>query len=391
MQSFISPDNHFGVWAVLLGVCAFGLYGERKGWFRSMSGALVLIFSAAIFATINILPSATNPEVPVGAYNFVFDYIIPISIPLLIFNVNIKKIVRESGRLLAIFLIGSLGVVLGAVLAFYLIEIGEEAYKLAGVFIGTYTGGSVNFIAVGETLDFLESPLFSATIVVDNVFTNFFVMFLFTIPFFKFLQRYYPGYIELADKKSTPTESKIIKSDEKQIEKMAIVLTISSLICAIGFWLSNVLTNALNISVNIDLLIITGLIVLVANVFPKYLEKLERTAFNLGMLLMYIFLAVIGASCDLLEMLTVAPSVLFFCMITLVVHFIVIMIGGKLLKISLKEIAVASAANIGGPSIAAPIAGTLNMKKAITPAILIGVLGYVIGTFLGASVGFWLA
>jgi uncharacterized membrane protein len=90
-------------------------------------------------------------------------------------------------------------------------------------------------------------------------------------------------------------------------------------------------------------------------------------------------------------MLTVAPSVLFFCMITLVVHFIVIMIGGKLLKISLKEIAVASAANIGGPSIAAPIAGTLNMKKAITPAILIGVLGYVIGTFLGASVGFWLA
>lgn len=390
MQSLISPDNHFAVWAVLLGICVFGIYGERKGWFRSMSGALMIIFVGAILATVNILPSATDPDAPVGVYNFVFDYIIPISIPLLIFNVNFKKIIKESGRLLAIFLIGSIGVVIGAILAFYLIEIGEEAHKLAGVFIGTYTGGSVNFMAVGETLDFLDSPLFSATIVVDNVFTNFFVMFLFAIPFFKFLQKYYPNYEELETatlNQETANES----STENQMEKMALVLTISALICAFGFWLSNLLTSALNIGVNIDLLVITALIVVVANIFPKHLERLEDTAFNVGMLLMYIFLAVIGASCDLLEMLTVAPSVLFFCIITLLVHFIVIMIGGRLLKISLKEIVVASSANIGGPSIAAPIAGALNMKKAVTPAILIGVLGYVIGTFLGASIGFWLS
>lgn len=389
MQSLISADNHFAVWAILLSICAFGIYGERKKWFGNMSGALVIIFVGAILSTINVLPSATDPETPVETYSFVFDYIIPISIPLLIFNVNLKRIIRESGRLLAIFLIGALGVVLGAILAFYLIEIGDEAYKLAGVFIGTYTGGSVNFMAVAATLEFLESPLFSATIVVDNVFTNFFVMFLFAIPFLKFLQKYYPNYEESDDDENSEiTENS--DSNENQLEKMTLALAISGLVCAVGFWLSGFLTKTLNIGFNIDLLVITALIILVANVFPNYLKRLEDAAFNLGMLLMYIFLAVIGASCDLLEMFSVAPSVLFFCMIVLFVHFIVIMTGGKILKISRKEIVVASAANIGGPSISAPIAGALNMKKAITPAILIGVLGYVIGTFLGVSVGLWL-
>ena len=160
---------------------------------------------------------------------------------------NLKRIVRESGRMLLIFLIGAIGVVMGAILAFYLIEIGDEAYKLAGVFIGTYTGGSVNFMAVGKTLEFLDSPLFSATIVVDNVFTNFFVMFLFAIPFFRFLKKYYPQYEELEAEENTAEHSS--GSSEHQLEKMALALSISAVTCAVGFWLSGVLTDALNIDV----------------------------------------------------------------------------------------------------------------------------------------------
>ena len=76
MQNLISPNNHFAVFAILLAICALGIYGERKGWFKQISGALVIIFAAAILATLNILPSATNPDAPVGFYNFVFDYII---------------------------------------------------------------------------------------------------------------------------------------------------------------------------------------------------------------------------------------------------------------------------------------------------------------------------
>ena len=68
-------------------------------------------------------------------------------------------------------------------------------------------------------------------------------------------------------------------------------------------------------------------------------------------------------------------------------HLIVILFVGKVLKFSLEDIAIASGANIGGVSIAAPMAATFEMKKAVTPAILIGILGYVVGTFLGIGAG----
>ena len=47
-------------------------------------------------------------------YDTVGDYVVPLAIPLLLFQCNIKRIGRESGRLLLIFLIGSVGTTVGA-------------------------------------------------------------------------------------------------------------------------------------------------------------------------------------------------------------------------------------------------------------------------------------
>jgi uncharacterized membrane protein len=58
----------------------------------------------------------------------------------------------------------------------------------------------------------------------------------------------------------------------------------------------------------------------------------------------------------------------------------------KLFKLDVYEIIIASAANIMGPSVAAPMAASLGQKKLITPGILVGILGYVIGTFIGVSI-----
>ena len=179
MQAIISPNNTFGIWAVLILGSALCMYGERKGWFGKLSGALIVIILMGLLVTAGLIPSASDPEVSVSVYGFVFSYVIPTAIPLLLFNANLKRIIRESGRLLGIYLIGSIGVAIGAVVAHTLIPLGEEGYKVAGTFTGTYTGGSVNFMAVAKSFDFLESPLFAATIAVDNVFTNLYITFCF--------------------------------------------------------------------------------------------------------------------------------------------------------------------------------------------------------------------
>ena len=382
-MSLISPDDSFSVVALLLVAVAVGVVGEHKRWFGVIPGVLITILVTAIFASLNLLPSGSDTTISVPVYDFAFTYLIPFSIPLLLFNVQLKKVFRESGRLMVIFLIGALGVTIGALLAAWVLDFGDETYKLAGVYTATYTGGSVNFMAVADTFDFLKSPLFAASIVVDNVFTMLFIMGLFLLPGIKYLQRYYPSVDRQGDEVTKPVA---IEGDSLLIT-LAQALMISAVLVALGMWLAPILESWLQTDLSLDVLLITIFILVAANIIPDYLQRLEQVAFQFGMWLLYFFLAVIGATCDVGALLGSSSKVLAFASITLFFHLGIVLLFGKWLKFSLEEVAIASSANVGGVSIAAPMAATFELKKAVTPAILIGIMGYVVGTFLGIGVG----
>ncbi|MEM6806992.1 MAG: hypothetical protein AAF696_36665, partial [Bacteroidota bacterium] len=67
MNSLIQADDSLWIWTVLLAVSFIGIYGERLGWFRKISGALVTILLAAILTTLGFIPSAADPEISVEA------------------------------------------------------------------------------------------------------------------------------------------------------------------------------------------------------------------------------------------------------------------------------------------------------------------------------------
>lgn len=387
----IAADNAFALWTILVFVSAFGMIGERKNWFFGLSGVIITISLTAILTTFNFIPSAAvDAAVRAPIYNFVFEYFIPISIPLLLFNIQLKRIVKDSGRLLGIFLVGALGVTLGAIIAAHLIDLGEETYKIAAAYVGTYTGGSVNFMAVAKTFDFENSPLFPAVIAVDVGFTNVYLILLFVLPAVPFLMKFFPAYEEEKLVTVEKVEFKPIEAAGSLMEKIAICFTISGSLCWVGMWLGPIIADLIQTDINLDVLIITILITLLANIFPQFFRSLAEVAFELGMFLMFIFLAVIGAASDIYAIINSAPSILLFVILMLTIHLIISLIGGKLLGVSLKEIMIASSANVGGVSIAAPMAATFGMKKLVTPAILIGILGYVLGTFLGIGTGLFL-
>jgi len=383
----IQADNTLALWAILLIAALFGMYGERKGWFKKVSGALMTIILAAVFTSIGLIPNASDSDVEVPVYNFVFTYFIPFSIPLLLFRLELRKIIRESGRLLIIYLISAGGVVAGALTAYFLINLGPETYKIASVFIGTYIGGSVNFMAVAATFDFLTSPLFPSVIAVDNVFTYLYIMLLFYIPFFNFLKKYYPAFEEEEDDEPDYQAEEIPNIPGGLLEAITVCLLISALIVWSGTAMSGWLADLINTSINLDMLVITALIVILANAIPKWLQQYDLIAFDLGMFLLYIFLAVIGASCDLRILFTSVPGILIMAVIILTVQLTVSLLAGYLLKFSLKEIMIACCANAAGPSVTAPMAVSFKMRKAVTPAILISILGYLIGTFIGVGIG----
>ncbi len=383
-MSLISPENNLVLFAVIVGAAALGIWSEHKKWLGQVSGILVTMVVMSILSMSGVIPVASNPKIKVEVYDLIFSYFIPISIPMMLMGSNITRIIREGGKLLVAFLIGALGVILGSFLAFYIINLGDDSGNTAGVIAATLIGGSMNFIATGEILNFSTHPLFSATIAVDNFAANAYVLLLFAVPSMTFLARFFV--------KPKVENTHAVEKDPNDetypitMERIAISVLIAAVIAGVGSLISDIIQKVYSTRMSTSILIITVLAVLVANLFPKRLKKLEDTAFSIGLWMMYVFLAAIGASTNLSDMLHVGPAVLGFYMIIMFFHFIFLVSLSKLFKFDVYEVIISSAANIMGPSVAAPMAASLGQKKLITPGILVGILGYVIGTFIGVSI-----
>ncbi len=388
MNSLISPDNHLLLLSIVVGAAAFGIYSEHKKWFGKLSGILVTMISMSILSMTGVVPVASNPDIEVGVYDLVFSYFIPISIPLLLFSSNILKIIKESGKLLIAYIIGAVGIVLGCFLAFSFINLGEDSADTAGVIAATLIGGSVNFIASAEILNFSSNPLFTATVAVDNFVANLYILFLFLIPSVGFLARFF------VKRRSSKTEEKILEEKKKteiKFDRIATALFFAVVIAALGKIISPLLQKVFNTELNLSILIITILALAAANLFPKRLKALEETAFSIGLWMMYVFLAVIGAATNLHDILQIGPAVLGFYLVIMLFHFFFLLGLAKLFKLDVYEVIISSAANIMGPSVAAPMAASLGQIKLVTPGILVGILRYVIGTFIGVSIALLLS
>lgn len=390
MQSLISPDSHLVLFFVIAGAAALGIYSEHKKWFGKVSGILVTLISMSVLSMTGVVPVASKPQINVEVYNLVFGYFIPVAIPLMLFSSNLIKIVKESGKLLIAYIIGAIGIVLGCFLAYQFIDLGADSGNTAGVIAATLIGGSVNFVATAEILNFSSNPLFTATVAIDNFAANIYVLLLFLVPSVEFLNRFFAKRKNTSDVEDV-ADQKEDKKGEITIERIAVSVFIAVFVAGLGTLLAPLLQGVINTKLNLSILLITILSVVVANLFPKALKKLEQTAFSIGLWMMYMFLAAIGAATNLQDKLQVGLPLLAFYMAIMLFHFVFMLALARLFKLDVYEVIISSAANIMGPSVSAPMAASLGQKKMVTPAILVGILGYIIGTFIGISIALFLS
>ena len=109
-----------------------------------------------------------------------------------------------------------------------------------------------------------------------------------------------------------------------------------------------------------------------------------------GNVMMFIFLASIGASADVWELIEIAPVLFVYATIIITIHLVVLFGLGLLFRLDLAELAMASAVCIGGPSSAPALASAKGWQDLLIPGVLAGSFGYAIGSFIGVSVANWL-
>lgn len=377
-STLIQPENHWAIWAILIAVATFGLWAETTRWGLRVSGFVVVIGTTFVLANLSIIPS-TAP-----AFDLVWSYFVPLAIPLLLFKADIVRIVREAGPMLLAYAIGAVGTVLGTLLAFKVVPLGEHAWQLAGIFCATYVGGSMNFVATAEALQLHESDLIAAGIAADNLIMTLYFILLLTLPTISFLRKTFSLRTE-EDKEGDAREVQTQGSGQEwNALALGKAVAIAAVLCAVGFALSD-LTGIKGTGI----LFITALVVILATALPRQMGQIVG-ADQVGTFLMYIFFAVIGASANIGIVMRVGPKLFLFAALILSVHLTFLLVAGKLLKLRLDELVIASNANMGGPTTAAAMAVARKWDALVIPAILCGTLGYAIATFVGVALAHWL-
>ena len=373
------------VFAILSLLVAISEWLIQNTWLRHAGSALLVIALAALVANLGIIPAGSPPEAPVEIYEFIFGYIAPLAIFLLLLPVNLKDLLQAGRSMIGIFLIGSIGTALGVWIGLAIINgetvLGELYQAIGGMFVATYTGGAVNFNAVALHYDVVrEGAIYGGIVAVDNVLTGLWMMVTIAVPSLL-------AGIWKTRKANTQTTSsgKITFQDRESLDPVEL-----GLLLAIGFgsiWLSRLLANWIaTIGFNIPSIVIVTLLALVFAQVPA-LSRLKGTRLA-GSFCIYLFLAVIGAFCDfhtLANMGQLGFQVAILATTTVLVHGLISFGAAYLLRIDPAVAAVASQANVGGPPSALALARSLERPDLILPAVLIGSFGYAIGTFLGLA------
>ena len=74
---------------------------ESTAWGRALSGPLVSTLLCLLASNLCILPSHAAP------YAAVNRFLLPLAVPLLLFGADLRRVVRDTGRLLLAFVVGA--------------------------------------------------------------------------------------------------------------------------------------------------------------------------------------------------------------------------------------------------------------------------------------------
>lgn len=395
LNAFINKDETWLLWAILVGIAAVSIFLEQRYQFAAkLTGAIIALVGAMILSNLNIIPI----ESPV--YDQVWEYVIPLAIPLLLFRSNIFKIWKESRRLLFIFLISSVGTIVGVGAGFLLLhQFIPELDKIGAMMTGSYIGGGVNFAALSTKFQ-TPGELVSATVVADNSVMAFYFIVLITLPNMTFIKKYFKRLYNSNDDANSNQAEAYWKRNEISLKDIAYSISIAFVLVAISFKISEIVNeyipknnHFMEILVSIigdQFLLLTTLTLITVAMFSKFFENLNASD-ELGTFLIYIFFVVIGVPASIPIIIKTAPLLFIFVAVILIFNLSITLCFGKLFKFNIEEMLLASNANAGGPTTAAALAISKGWQGLVGPILIIGTLGYVIGNYVGTLMGYFLS
>ncbi len=389
-MSGILIDSPVGVLAVLCAVCAFWFYVPQiSGWtlFDYIPPLLFIYATPVILNNTGVIP-ADSP-----IYSGLSSFALPAFIVLMLIKVNVPAAIKVMGKGVLVMLMGTLGVVVGAVVSYVIVHrwLTADAWKGFGSLAGSWIGGTGNMAAASEMLD-TPPELFGLAVLADNVIYIVWLPILLASKNFADRFNAWTGVSEdrLKLMDSAAAEMNV---DEKAPE-MRDYLYLAAI--AIGVtWISTslaaVLFNAVvarlpgaevMLSESTWRILLITTISLLLSTTP--IARLPNST-AIGTAMIYVFVAGMGARATLAGF-SQAPAFLLGAFIWIFIHGAFCLLGAKLFRVDVHSAAIASAANIGAAA-SAPIVAAFHRPSLVPVSILMALIGYALGNYLAPLAG----
>ena len=369
--------------AILLFIASMLVYIEDKTkakLFEYLPAIVILYFTVMTLSSLNLW---TKTEEINSTYKAFKSNLLPSMIFLMLLQADIRNILKLGKKILLTFFLASLSISLGFIIMFALLHnfFDAEAWRAFGALSGSWMGGTGNMVAIQSALNLPDSAM-GYVLLIDSIDYAIWVMILLAlVPFASSFNRWTKADESILNSLTKKLHNEDEKKEPINFPSLFMLLGLALMVSVLSQEMAKLLPTS-------DFFTTTTWIVLFATILGILfgMTPLSRlaSASPLANIMLYLIVALIASRANFAE-LTQAPIYIIAGFIIILIHGAIMILFAKIFKLDLFTLGVASLANIGGVASAPILAGAYH--KALIPiGVLMAMMGYIIGTFMGLGV-----
>ncbi len=358
---------------------------DKKYTLVNRIGTVVICYGMGLLiGNIGILPD--------GIAEFqenIYSFCVILAIPLLLFSLDIRKWISMAGKTMLSLVLGIASVIIMVVLGYFLFrDVIPDIWKVSGVLVGFYSGGAPNAAAISLALD-MEPEVFILTQTYDLVVGAVTLLFLMTVAqrfFLLFMRPYKPADQEevrdTGESYHDTYESYDGIFSRRIFLPFLAAVGLSILILGISAGISQLFSKELNTT-----LVILGITTLgIAASFIPRVKQIEKT-FQGGIYLILVFCLVFASMADISMFSMESMPLLVYILLAVPGALLLHGILSRIFKVDVDNFLIISVALSMSPPFVPVVASSLKNREIILPGLIIGLVGYALGNYIGILMG----
>ncbi|MBP1673346.1 MAG: hypothetical protein H6Q25_1161 [Bacteroidetes bacterium] len=369
----------------------FVIYVYQKSKIIQKVGTVIVAYAIGVLAALflTLTPFMSEPEMlSLGKIqNWIMNISVPIAIPLMLFSSDFKLWTKSLPKALAALLTGIFSIVVCIIVTFFIFRNKgiQELPGISAMLTGIYSGGTMNFFAIGKALKVSEATM-TLTLTFQMIVVFPFVLFL-TGGGYKLFRKLLPFHdpYSSADTNSAVIGSVTFERYDRMLHKwvfprLMLALLIAIIFFGIGVGISILITGKLN-----ELAIILTITTLsIAASFSKRIRNLPKT-FELGMFFILLFCVSAAGKFDVTKIDTSVLNILYFLIVFTLMTITMHVALCRVFKVTGDLYCVAEMGLFCSPPFIPPVVSAMSNRKVLISGVAIGLAGYAVGTYIGVA------